>query len=373
MECVIGAGDLARLCRRAGLALAAQAALPVLAGLELTVEGSGRLVARATDLVVEIAAAAEPLSGNREGRAVIPAARFADWVGQVPADQAVRLAVRDDGEAPRLVAASGAATARFPLFPEALPSLAEAWGGLAETVLVPADVFRRHAAWLFSAAPPKEAGQPILTGGHLAAAEGVLVAAATDRARLTQWSLPVDPSVTWEATWSPRSMQIAGGLLDEDTDTVAVAVTGALARIAGPDWVLTTRLLDGAYPDYRRVIPAEVEAGAAVDRGALAAAAGRLLALVDPRADALRVEWDGGALRLSVQGGAGSAGEERVPGDGQGVAARSVHPGWFLQAVRAYAGERLDLAAMAPVGQGPVRFQADGQPTHWLLPLRVIA
>lgn len=70
------------------------------------------------------------------------------------------------------------------------------------------------------------------------------------------------------------------------------------------DLVITSKLIDGAYPDWRRVVPSNNEKIVAMDSASLKAAADRVAVVSSERERGLRLDFGSDEIRLSVQGSA---------------------------------------------------------------------
>jgi DNA polymerase-3 subunit beta len=140
-----------------------------------------------------------------------------------------------------------------------------------------------------------------------------LVAVATDGHRLSKLVIPapveargLSPSIV------PRK---AVGeiirMLDGRDDDVEVSVSDAKLSLTAGSTRLVTKLIDGTFPDYERVIPREGSRLAVIDVGALAGAAARVSTVSGERGKAVKLSFGGQTLTLEVKNpDAGDAFEE---------------------------------------------------------------
>jgi DNA polymerase III subunit beta len=100
-------------------------------------------------------------------------------------------------------------------------------------------------------------------------------------------------------------------LVDDLAQEVTIELSATKARFSFGDVVLTTKLIDGTFPDYMRVIPAGNERRLIVDREPFAAAVDRVSTISSERGRAVKLAIADGKLTLSVTNpDSGSAVEE---------------------------------------------------------------
>lgn len=83
-----------------------------------------------------------------------------------------------------------------------------------------------------------------------------------------------------------------------------VSLSSTKIRVQTNDVVLTSKLIDGTYPDYRRVIPTGNDKYVLADKAALQAAVARVSTVTDQRGRAVKLEIAPGQIGLSVRGDA---------------------------------------------------------------------
>lgn len=150
---------------------------------------------------------------------------------------------------------------------------------------------------------------PILTGIRMEVDGSSIVLAATDRYRLAvrefTWT-PQSPSVVSNALVPARTLaDTAKALADVDEVVLALAVGGAgegLVGFEGAGRRTTTRLLDGEFPKYRTLLPAESSTIATVETAALLEAVKRV-SLVAERNTPVRMAFQGSEVTLRAGAG----------------------------------------------------------------------
>src|SRR5215203_2085317 len=146
-----------------------------------------------------------------------------------------------------------------------------------------------------------------------AAKSQTLRAVATDGHRLAQTDLPVPAGAAgMTGVIVPRKTVIEVQRLIEDSEAeIAIELSSAKIRFSIGDVVLTSKLIDGTFPDYARVIPSGNDKELVVDKKDFEAAVDRVSTVSSERGRAVKLSLTGGKLILSVTNpDSGSATEE---------------------------------------------------------------
>ena len=266
-------------------------ALPVLSGLRVSLgQGSVELVGSDLELTIRVTA---PAQGEGEGSVVLPARLFADILARLDADT---VTVEFEDEDARIEAGRFATTLRtlsandFPRLPE-VPTT-----GVTVAAAALADALRQVVP-----AASKDDARPILTGVLLAAHEGGLRLVATDSYRLAMRDLPgvsmleADQKVLVGAKGLAEVQRLLG---DGDIE-VFLAEREVTFRVGSAD--VTTRLIEGDFPNYQQLIPSGYPNRLAVGRDVLSAAVNRVRLVGQSRDTApIRLHMNDDGLELSA-------------------------------------------------------------------------
>jgi len=276
----------------------------VLMGLLLDATGPGLVVA-AFDYEVAAQAKLEATI-HEEGRALAPGRMLADITKQLPA---APVEVETDDN--KLVITCGNArftlqtlpVDEYPTLPPLPPVTGHIEGG----------AFGAAVAQVAVAAG-KDDTLPVLTGVRLEIEGDTLTLAATDRYRLAvrtlKWS-PASPDAGGIALIPARTLLETARSLGGGSAQVAIALGSgpsgeALAGFAGNSRQTTTRLVDGQFPPYRKLLPDSCPLAAAADKAPLLEAVKRV-ALVAPKTAPVRLAFSADHLRLEAGSHGGEA------------------------------------------------------------------
>jgi DNA polymerase-3 subunit beta len=285
--------------------------IPILANVLIKAE-KGKLSLKATDLDLEVidSVAAEVSLG---GATTVPAHMFYEIVRKLPDGAQIVL----EGSGDRAVLSLRAARSRFTLqtLPESdFPDLAA--GEMTHFFrLAAADLKRLIDKTQFAIST--EETRYYLNGIYLhtasTAKSPTLRAVATDGHRLAQVELPLPQGAAgMPGIIVPRkTVGEVQRLIETGEGELGIELSAGKIRFSIGEVVLTSKLIDGTFPDYARVIPANNDKSLTVDKKDFEAAVDRVSTVSSERGRAVKLSISSGRLVLSVTNpDSGSATEE---------------------------------------------------------------
>ena len=287
--------------------------LPILANVLLEPK-DGRLYITATDLEMQITAVADV--AGKEGQSTTVAARkLQDLLRALP--DGATLNVETSGN--RMTVRAG--RSRFNLQTMAAGDYPRISLGTEQlqTLSLP----QRDLRALFKRAEFAMAQQDIryyLNGMLLVIDEGSLQAVATDGHRLSWASLTVPGSYTRQEVILPRKTVLELGKLFADTeDPVTLDILGNQVRFRFGNVELVSKVVDGKFPDYNRVIPTGHGKLIDLDRVELLSALQRAAILSNEKFRGVRLVLGGGTLKIICTNAESEEAEEEleVPYNGE--------------------------------------------------------
>lgn len=233
-------------------AVASRTTLPILTGIYLAAD-DGSLNLQATDYEVGISANI-PATINTAGRTVLSSRYFSEIVRRLPGEE-VEIAAKNSNT---VQITSGAATYHLVTMPpEEFPVLKKSAGE--NHISLPARQFRDAIRQTVFACASDDS-RPVFTGALLELTANELNLVATDTHRLALLTTKLEgPAHDNNQMIVPARMlaELARVLPAQDENMLAIDWQKSQIIFAYDDIFMTSRLIEGQYPDYRRVIPAE--------------------------------------------------------------------------------------------------------------------
>lgn len=354
--------DLLEALAVASRAAATRGALPVLSGLRLDIKGDHLHVA-GTDLDLTIEVQTE-VSGLGDGACVIPARLATDIVRAVEPG-AVVVAV-EAGEAVITAGRSQFTVRTLPVeeFLK-LPEPAE------HSVTIEAGDLATGLHQVVRASSRDDA-RPILTGVLLATEAGGLRMVATDSYRLAMRDLPgTSPLGEDQKVLVPgRALAELGRILGDAPQVILRLGTDQVAFEVG-SVRLTTRLIEGEFPDYRQLLPSGYPNRLSIGKEALLDAI-RRVKLLAREATPVRLHLSADGLTLeAVTQDVGQAREDldaKFEGTEMTVA---FNPDFLVEGVEATPGDEIVLETLDALKPATIRPTDGTAYVYLLMPVRV--
>ncbi|MBI1274282.1 MAG: DNA polymerase III subunit beta [Alphaproteobacteria bacterium] len=290
--------------------------IPILANVLIRASG-GQVSFTATDMDLEIVESVASEDAPRgTGAVTAPAHTLYDIVRKLPEGAQVEMNATNTNQ---LTLTSGRSHFKLGCLPvEDFPQMSE--GDLKHKFSLSAGDLRALIDKTRFAISTEET-RYYLSGIYLHAAKtkqggsniDVLRAVATDGHRLARVEMPAPSGVkSMPGIIIPRkTVQEVRKLLDETQGNVEVALSDSKIRFAVNDTIITSKLVDGTFPDYERVIPANNDKLLQADARAFAAAVDRVATIATEKSRAVKLSLSPGHLTLSANSPeAGSASEE---------------------------------------------------------------
>jgi len=312
MKISIERGTLLKAVAQAQSVVERRNTIPILANVLIEAEGD-QVQFRATDLDIEVVDKA-PAQVERAGATTVAATTLHEIVRKLPDGALVTLTA--DSAAGRLTVEAGRSNFSLATLPrEDFPVMASS--EYQSNFTANAAVLRR----LFDKskfAISTEETRYYLNGVYMHTADGdggkVLRCVATDGHRLAR----IDSDLPGGAAEMPgvivprKTVGELRKLLDDDEMDIAVSVSETKVRFATPDIVLTSKVIDGTFPDYTRVIPVGNTRRLEVDATEFAQAVDRVATVSSERSRAVKLQLDEDRLILSVNAPDSGAAEEEL-------------------------------------------------------------
>ncbi len=319
--------------------VSARSAIQVLGGILLEAEGESVKLS-ATDMELSIQTST-PAEVEENGRVVIPARIFNDIVRSLPKGE-FSLGYDKSANTVRLASGENEYTIRAHAaedFPQ-LPQFDEenSFTMLGETLVETVEKVSRSYS--------RDETRPVLTGILISFEESRVRMVTTDSYRLSikESELASTFDGEREAIVPARAMQEVGRIFsgtDEEQIEVALSENQALFRIG--DVLLGTRLIDGNFPEYKRLLPTSFEREISVDREELMSTLRRVNLFAQRQTPPVPVSlaFSAGAVEVIVRNGEIGEAHEKLEASSEDEFSISFNPGYLLDGVSAVDTEKV--------------------------------
>jgi DNA polymerase-3 subunit beta len=373
MKLSLSAAELLTQLQTVTRVASTRSAVQALSGVMISAqEGSSpELLATDMEIGLRVPLVAEMAS---PGNAVLPARLLLDVARSLPADQ-ITLELRAAEQDVELI--SGPATFHlrtlraedFPTLPDPSPE---------SRIALPAEAFVETISRVARSASRDET-RPVLTGILMSASGQELRMVATDSYRLSvkQTALESPLQGSLEANIPARALQelarIAQQAEQAGNDSLAVSVGQNQVVFEFGEIVLSSRLIDGQFPNYRQLLPESVEHELRLSSAEIAGVARRISLLAQKNAP-LRLSFREGELTVSAQTPDVGEASEMLPVAFHGEPFEiGFNPEFLRDGLESVESDELVLKLISPLRPGLIESPDSGDFVYLIMPIRLNA
>lgn len=336
--------------------------LPILSNVMIKTVGN-RLSVSATNLDIAIT----HYIGSKvaqEGSITVPARLMQDFVSSLPSG-VIELKLEEhklhiSTERYNSII-NGVAADEFPVMPAI--SDGSNW-------TIPAPLFKKALQQVIFAASSDEA-RPLLTGVYLHVSEGTLYMAATDSYRLAEKSLmPYEEEL--KLLIPAVSMQDLMRIISDNDDEIAVTHDDQQVLFRVGDVELVTRLIEGNYPDYRKLIPSQFATTAQLKKSELLNITKVSSLFARESAGSVTIHVDEADQEVSIRSIASQLGENTAKANGKvtGTSDITLNSRYILDALQALSGDEVLFCFNGKLEACVLKDATSDDYTHVIMPLK---
>lgn len=345
-----------------------KAQLPVLGNILLSAKKT-KLSVLATNLEISIAISVGA-QVEEEGSITIPARVISEIVTNLPPGQIEisiekeRVKVSTQGFQSDI---SGMNASDFPSIPQNLDKHS--------SINLPKEEFSQALSQVIFSASIDET-RPILTGVLFLFQKGLLTLVATDGFRLSQKKVELNGGGKPQKVILPKSALGEISRLSQEADEIYFSYKEKDSQTVFEigDCVLSTRILEGEFPDFEKIIPKGGEVKVGIDKEELLRAVKTASVFARDSANIIRFVAEKGGISLSAEsnqtGSQKARVDAKVEGESKGfeIAFNYRFVEEFLHAVK---GEGVTLTFSTPTAPGVFQDATDTNYLHLIMPVRI--
>jgi DNA polymerase-3 subunit beta len=345
-----------------------RSAVQALSGVMISADDGGPPELRATDMEVALRV---PLDAEvaHPGAAVLPARLLLDVVRSLSSPQ-LTMELRTAEQDVELICGPATfhlRTLRSEDFPP-LPSPATEG-----RVVLPAEAFVQTVTRVARSASRDET-RPVLTGILMSAAGAELRMVATDSYRLSVKQTAIEPPLQGELEVNvpARALQELARIVQHaPSETIAVSMAQNQVVFELGDAVLSSRLIEGQFPNYRQLLPETVEHELRLASAELADVVRRISLMAQKNAP-LRLSFAEGTLTVSAQTPDVGEASEAIPVPFHGEPFEiGFNPEFLRDGLESVDSDELVLKLISPLRPGLIESPDTGDFVYLIMPIRL--
>ncbi|MVW74059.1 DNA polymerase III subunit beta [Pseudomonas xionganensis] len=281
--------------------------LPVLSNVLLVVEGQ-QLSLTGTDLEVELVGRVTLEEPAEPGEITVPARKLMDICKSLPSDALIDIRIDEQ----KLLVKAGRSRFTLSTLPaNDFPTVEEGPGSLTFN-LVQSKVRRLIERTSFAMA--QQDVRYYLNGMLLEVQSGLLRAVATDGHRLAMCSMEaaIEQDGKHQVIVPRKGILELARLLTEQDGNVSIVLGQHHIRATTGEFTFTSKLVDGKFPDYERVLPRGGDKLVVADRQGLREAFSRTAILSNEKYRGIRLQLESGLLKIQANNPEQEEAEEEI-------------------------------------------------------------
>lgn len=371
MKLSIERADLLRSLNHVQSVVERRNTIPILSNVLMKAD-NGTLKLATTDMDLEIE---EGVAANIQtpGSTTVPAHTLHDIVRKLPDSSTVEMEMNAEGS--QMTVKAGRSQFKLSCLPTAdFPEIGT--GDLPVGFSLPAAELRALIDRTRFAMSTEET-RYYLNGIYLHEAENdgvaVLRAVATDGHRLARFEMPLpEGAAGMPGIIIPRkAIGELRKLVDEAGDTITISLSESKIRFEFDHIIMTSKLIDGTFPDYQRVIPQGNDKIIEVDPKIFTSAIDRVSTISDGKSRALKIALAGKQMTLSASSPEAGSATEELEINGDTDIEIGFNAKYLLDITSQIEGEGCRLTLADPASPTIIQDNGDPSSLYVLMPLRV--
>ena len=363
MKATILQKDLAKTLSYASRFVSTRSQIPILANLKLIAKGA-KLVIQATNLEMSISSSVGAKI-EEEGEIAISARTLTDLVNNLRSEKI--LFDSDDGETLKIEAhtfkgkISGLNTADFPEIPESMEN----------PIVLPKELFINGVAQtLFSASPDDT--RPALSGILFLLVKDSLSLVSSDGFRLSKKEIALKDASDSKFI-VPRAVLSEVSKISPNVESLSFSVNSGDKQIifALDDTVISSRLVEGEYPPFERIIPANSSTVVNVDKDDFENAIKIAAIFAREGANIVKLELSEESLNVSAESSKSGKEDSKVEAKIEGPMMSILYNYRYIEEFLAITkGESVSLKLNGPNASGLFLDPNDPNYLHLIMPVK---
>jgi len=339
--------------------------LPILGNVYMRLD-DGSLTLIGTDLETEITAKIDGVDGD-SGECTVGARKLYDICRSVPEDTDIEVATKEEKTFVR------SQRSRFTL--QSLPASefprleAEEWDMEFEIEQEKLKSLLEKTAFAMA----QQDVRYYLNGCLLECEGDIIRSVATDGHRLAKSEVKLDVAVQGQSqSVLPRKAVLELVRFLQENQTARVQINPNHARVNGGGWIFTSKLIDGRFPDYQKVIPDALATHLLVDRASVQDVLSRTAILTNEKFRGVRINLKPGVMTVSANNPEQEEAVDELPVEFEGEEVEiGFNVGYLIDALKAIDTEQVDIGLEDPNSSCTLHAPGDASTLYLVMPMRL--
>ncbi|MWJ29188.1 DNA polymerase III subunit beta [Halomonas sp. ZH2S] len=341
--------------------------LPVLSNVLIQVEGD-QVALTGTDLEVELIGRTVASHVETSGSATVPARKLMDICKSLPDQAEIQLGMEDG----RAVLRSGRSRFTLSTLPVAeFPNIEDTEGS--QELSLPRGTLK-HLIEATSFAMAQQDVRYYLNGMLLEIKSNLVRTVATDGHRLAMCSRPIDVALeqSYKIIVPRKGILELSRLLDDSDEPVSLTLGAAHVRAHTGDFTFTSKLIDGKFPDYERVVPRGGDKVLIAERAQLRQVLSRTAILSNEKYRGVRLHLEEGNLKVMANNPEQEEAEENVSVEYSGPAMEmGFNVGYLVDVLATLNEDRVQMTLADPNSSALLEEPGGGDALYVVMPMRL--
>jgi DNA polymerase-3 subunit beta len=340
--------------------------LPILANVLIGVEGS-LLSLTGTDLEVELLGKVSLDGATIDGDITLPARKLLDIVKSLPDDSVISVEVEDQ----RAIIKSGRSRFTLSTLPASeFPNVEQG------TASLEFDILQRNLKTLIDKTAFAMAQQDVryyLNGMLWEIKDGIFRVVATDGHRLALSTQSGITASEEKQVILPRKgvLELSRLLIEED-ESIHLAFGDTHLRATTQAFTFTSKLVDGKFPDYDRVLPKGSDKEVVAERDVLKQALARAAILSNEKYRGIRMQFNAGDLRIVANNPEQEEAEDVVAIEYEGDTLEiGFNVSYLLDIMNVVSGPKVKFSLLDANSSALLEDNDDGNSLYVVMPMRL--
>lgn len=343
--------------------------LPILSNVLIQFDGNSKLSMTGTDLEVEVITYCDNATGDL-GEFSINARKLFDITRALPEDADISIKTEDNGKA---IIRSGKSRFTVQTLPsDDFPKIeTEQW---TQSWKLPANVFKQALART-SFAMAQQDVRFYLNGLLLVSNSEKMITVATDGHRLAKTEIQLTSRSTdsqIQAIVPRKAITELNRIIEDNDNEISVSFNANHMRVELDSLIFTSKLIDGRFPDYDKVIPKNQDKSIIIDRHELQNTLNRAAILTNEKFRGVRLIVSKEKMSVSANNPDQEEAfdEIKIEYTGDDIEI-GFNVGYMLEALNVISTEKVELLLSDPNSSGTLRAPGDEDTVYIVMPMRL--